>query len=104
MAHGEEFSAAVESIWSRCEARKNTNLVAVGVNCINPDFVSTLFKSIKRKVPLVVYPNSGELNEVYVLRKNLDRIFQVKRTVSRLDGRERTAAFLSKNMSMNGWA
>lgn len=62
MAHGEAFSEAFESIRSRVEARKSKNLVAIGINCINPDFVSDLFRTVQRKdVPFVVYPNSGVL-------------------------------------------
>lgn len=51
--------SAVESIWQQVESRHSKNLVAIGVNCINPDFVSQLFKAIRNEIPLVVYPNSG---------------------------------------------
>jgi S-methylmethionine-dependent homocysteine/selenocysteine methylase len=63
IAHGENFAAAVEAIHKQVEARGNTNLVAIGVNCINPDFVSTLFQPLNSKYNLIVYPNSGELSE-----------------------------------------
>jgi S-methylmethionine-dependent homocysteine/selenocysteine methylase len=56
----------VESIVKLVEERKNPNLVAVGINCINPDFVLDLFKSLRIKVPLVVYPNSGGFTAVIV--------------------------------------
>ena len=36
------------------EARKNKNLVALGVNCINPDYVADLFINVQQKIPLVV--------------------------------------------------
>jgi S-methylmethionine-dependent homocysteine/selenocysteine methylase len=45
---------------------KNGNLLAVGVNCINPEHVAPLFKNLNedlgesQRIPLVVYPNSGE--------------------------------------------
>lgn len=40
-------------------------ILAVGINCIAPQYVTTLFKGINRAssddlIPLVVYPNSGE--------------------------------------------
>ena len=38
--------------------------MAVGCNCVNPNYVSTLLKSVKdevsQNIPLVVYSNSGE--------------------------------------------
>lgn len=46
------------------------SLVAVGVNCLNPQFICPLFKSLNggrtkdQKLPLVVYPNSGEVYSV----------------------------------------
>jgi len=64
IADGGDFSSAVEMIWSRVEARQKKNLIAIGVNCINPNYVAELFKSLKRKIPLVVYPNSGEIYSV----------------------------------------
>lgn len=50
-------------------ARKRQNLVAVGINCIQPGFVTELFKGVEKEVqdfniPLVVYPNSGEVYTV----------------------------------------
>lgn len=47
-----------------------TNFLAVGVNCLHPKFVSPLFKSVNGnrsgldRVPLIVYPNSGEVYDV----------------------------------------
>lgn len=46
------------------------NFLAVGVNCVHPRFVSPLFKAVNghlsdsAKIPLVVYPNSGEVYDV----------------------------------------
>lgn len=54
------MATAIETIQNQIAARGSKNLVALGINCINPDFVSDLFKTIKVNVPLVVYPNSGE--------------------------------------------
>lgn len=45
---------------------KNGNLLAVGVNCINPEHVLPLFQNLNgnleefQRIPLIVYPNSGE--------------------------------------------
>ncbi|CRK88409.1 CLUMA_CG002188, isoform A [Clunio marinus] len=64
LAHGEKFADAVDSIFTRVAARNKKNLVAVGINCINSEFVSQLLRSIKVEVPLVVYPNSGETYNV----------------------------------------
>ena len=52
---------AAEATWRRVESRRKNNLIAVGVNCLSPDFVSKLFKSIRMDIPLIVYPNSGQL-------------------------------------------
>lgn len=50
-------------MWEK--AKSSGNILAVGVNCINPIYVTNLFKSLNEsrveKIPLVVYPNSGEL-------------------------------------------
>lgn len=70
LANGESFSEAVLSICNQVSARKRQkNLVAVGINCIHPSHVTSLFKEIKKNVPtleipLVVYPNSGEIYTV----------------------------------------
>jgi homocysteine S-methyltransferase len=60
LASGESFAYAAESVWRRVEARRKKSLIAVGVNCLSPDFVSKLFKSVRMEIPLVVYPNSGK--------------------------------------------
>ncbi|KAG5672442.1 hypothetical protein PVAND_002570 [Polypedilum vanderplanki] len=70
IANGQRFSDCILSIWNQVEAAKRPeNLVAVGINCINPSFVSPLFSEIEKNlcnfnVPLVVYPNSGEVYTV----------------------------------------
>lgn len=70
VANGDDFSESVRAICKQVEAaRKRENLVAVGINCIHPSFVSELFKRVHREVQdfnlkLVVYPNSGEIYTV----------------------------------------
>nr|CAD7258255.1 unnamed protein product [Timema shepardi] len=60
-SHGEKLDEAAQACWDL-----NPNqLVAVGVNCLNPKFVTSLLSGINRgrvddPIPLVVYPNSGE--------------------------------------------
>lgn len=71
LANGDNFSDAISAIFQQVEASKNDNLIAIGVNCINPCFVSKLFKSAQnaaaaadkmKNVPFIVYPNSGIKN------------------------------------------
>lgn len=73
VAHGETFASAAQSVWDQATATNNdekSNLVAVGVNCLNPQFITPLFKSLNgnrtadQQLPLVVYPNSGEVYTV----------------------------------------
>jgi homocysteine S-methyltransferase len=56
VCHGERLTDCV-TLAERCE-----NIVAVGVNCTPPRFVSDLLRSVHGATtrPLVVYPNSGE--------------------------------------------
>lgn len=61
IANGDNFAETVEEICQRVADKGSTNLVAIGMNCVNPDIVSPLLKSVTRKVPFVVYPNSGEI-------------------------------------------
>ncbi|CAH2066711.1 unnamed protein product, partial [Iphiclides podalirius] len=61
IAHGESFQKVAKKCW---EANPD-QLVAVGVNCCAPSYVSTLLKGInddrpQSPIPLIVYPNSGE--------------------------------------------
>ncbi|XP_041971815.1 homocysteine S-methyltransferase-like [Aricia agestis] len=61
IAHGESFQKVAKKCW---EANPE-QLVAVGVNCCAPSFVSNLMKGFNDDrphdpIPLIVYPNSGE--------------------------------------------
>lgn len=71
LAHGEEFAVAANKIWDILKERNaEENCLAIGVNCVNPQFVTPLFQSLNGKrgiddrIPLVVYPNSGEIYDV----------------------------------------
>ncbi|XP_030384145.1 uncharacterized protein LOC115631515 [Scaptodrosophila lebanonensis] len=71
LAHGEYFSDAANSIWELLRERNALDrCLALGVNCVHPQHVTPLFKSLngersaKEKIPLVVYPNSGEVYNV----------------------------------------
>lgn len=57
VSHGEKFGEAVAS----CLEHNTKQLIAVGTNCVNPAYVSSLLKDANRKVPFIVYPNSGEI-------------------------------------------
>lgn len=55
----------MQAILKQVASRKSENLIAIGINCIHPSFVSTLLKSAKAAIPeiskpFVVYPNSGK--------------------------------------------
>lgn len=55
--HGESFCESIQSVSSF------NNVVAVGVNCTDPKYVTSLLKSIKPlnlQKPVIVKPNSGE--------------------------------------------
>lgn len=71
LAHGEDFADAAHSIWDKLgERNARENCLAIGVNCVNPKFVTPLFKSLNGerdvddRIPLVAYPNSGEIYDV----------------------------------------
>ncbi|XP_055637116.1 homocysteine S-methyltransferase-like [Toxorhynchites rutilus septentrionalis] len=70
IAHGEPFAETATYIWNEAKRQGNGNLLAVGANCVHPQFVTPLFKGINEKrsvhdrIPLVVYPNSGEVYSV----------------------------------------
>jgi len=60
MADGSEF----QKVAVRCYEALPSQIVAVGVNCIDPKYVTPLLKGINEKssrdfVPLIVYPNRG---------------------------------------------
>lgn len=68
VAHGEDFSEACLYLWHNKINKKN--LLAMGVNCLHPKNVTPLFQSLngnreqEDRIPLIVYPNSGEVYEV----------------------------------------
>lgn len=71
LAHGENFSETVRKLWNKSKENENhKNLVAIGVNCLHPKNVSALFRSVNGSypreyhIPLIVYPNSGEVYTV----------------------------------------
>lgn len=71
LAHGEDFAEAANAIWDILRERKALDkCLAVGVNCVHPKFVTPLFQSlngdrtVEEQIPLVVYPNSGEVYDV----------------------------------------
>ncbi|KAK6623188.1 hypothetical protein RUM43_009040 [Polyplax serrata] len=68
-ARGENFQEVVKRCWSL----KGDQLIAVGCNCLSPKYVTSLIKDVNKglpeKIPLIVYPNSGE---VYSPEKGFD--------------------------------
>ena len=49
---GESFADAYETF------RDNKQLIAIGINCTNPLYITSLLKSVKSvSTPFVVYPN-----------------------------------------------
>lgn len=71
LAHGENFAETVQKLWNKSKSQTtHKNLVALGVNCLHPKNVAPLFKSLngplpeELRIPLVVYPNSGEVYDV----------------------------------------
>lgn len=66
-ARGENFAETAAAIWSQARALKNPNLLAIGVNCLHPVHAVQLLKTVNErrpdddKIPLIVYPNSGEI-------------------------------------------
>lgn len=68
VAHGENFAEACLYLWHNKIINKK-NILALGVNCVHPGNVTPLFNSLNgnrgdEMLPLVVYPNSGEIYEV----------------------------------------
>lgn len=64
-SHGEKF----EDVVSKCWKINPSQTVAIGINCTNPEFISSLICNInsnrsKDKIPLIVYPNRGEIYDV----------------------------------------
>lgn len=61
VCHGEKF----QYVARRCWEINPSQLVAVGVNCLSPKYVSPLIRGLStgrpdNPIPLIVYPNSGE--------------------------------------------
>ncbi|PSN37795.1 hypothetical protein C0J52_13361 [Blattella germanica] len=61
ICHGEKFQDVAQKCWDL----NPTQILAIGVNCVNPKYVSSLLKNInmgreENPIPLIVYPNSGE--------------------------------------------
>ncbi|XP_047107612.1 homocysteine S-methyltransferase 1-like isoform X2 [Schistocerca piceifrons] len=56
VSHGENFREAVAS----CLKHNPQQIIAVGTNCVNPAYISSLLKDADQKIPFIVYPNSGE--------------------------------------------
>ncbi|CAB0017499.1 unnamed protein product [Nesidiocoris tenuis] len=59
ISNGEIFADVAVKCWEKGEDR----LLAVGVNCLDPAWVTPLFKSLKAanpNIPFIAYPNSGE--------------------------------------------
>lgn len=66
IANGSDFRSAVMRCWARANPGQ---ILAIGVNCLAPQFVTPLITGINKPneevtVPLVVYPNSGEVYSV----------------------------------------
>ena len=57
IAHGEKLLAVFQEVMAAPQ------LVALGVNCTPPKYITPLLKSLEGKVskPMMVYPNSGEV-------------------------------------------
>lgn len=60
IANGDNFAETVDEICQFLAQNKHDNFIAIGMNCVSPDIVAPLLESVTRKVPFVVYPNSGE--------------------------------------------
>ncbi|XP_058813208.1 serine/threonine-protein kinase Nek8 [Topomyia yanbarensis] len=66
-AHGENFAETAIGLWNKARLLKNPNLLAVGINCVHPQHTLSLLKAVndlrvdEENIPLIVYPNSGEV-------------------------------------------
>jgi len=57
LSHGETFASAVDKFWLNGSQKQ---LIAIGVNCLHPKFVTPLLTSVKTEnVNFIVYPNGG---------------------------------------------
>nr|XP_018911624.1 PREDICTED: uncharacterized protein LOC109040238 [Bemisia tabaci] len=57
LSSGDDFVTAANSVW----CKNPDQIIAIGVNCVNPNFVTPLISPIVEKIPTIVYPNNGEL-------------------------------------------
>lgn len=59
------FGESFQEVARKCYDLAPDQLIAVGVNCTNPKFIEKLFSGLndnrENKIPLIVYPNSGEV-------------------------------------------
>ncbi|MFM8205233.1 MAG: homocysteine S-methyltransferase, partial [Actinomycetales bacterium] len=55
ISEGDSFEAAISAL------AKSENRVAVGINCTDPRYVSSLLKSVRTREPFVIYPNAGRI-------------------------------------------
>jgi len=62
LSHGETFSSAVEMFWSNDYCKQ---LIAIGMNCLHPKFITPLLMSVKTKnVNFITYPNGGGIWDI----------------------------------------
>lgn len=67
LASGESFAEAGLAVWRLVQSRKaEQQLLGIGVNCVNPQFVTPLLSSLIKAAgedhpPLLVYSNRGEI-------------------------------------------
>uniref|UniRef100_A0A1B6C7R6 Hcy-binding domain-containing protein n=1 Tax=Clastoptera arizonana TaxID=38151 RepID=A0A1B6C7R6_9HEMI len=60
IGNGQKFVEVVKECWNE----GSVQLVAMGMNCLHPDLVAPLLKSVEHlNIPMIVYPNSGEIWE-----------------------------------------
>jgi len=55
ISEGDTFEDAIGAL------KKSPKRLAVGINCTDPRFISSLLKSVRSKEPFVIYPNAGRV-------------------------------------------
>ncbi|ALC38705.1 CG10623, partial [Drosophila busckii] len=67
LASGESFAEAALAVWELVSTHQaQSRLLGIGVNCLNPSYVTPLLKTLlaikpaQASIPLVVYSNRGE--------------------------------------------
>jgi homocysteine S-methyltransferase len=55
ISEGDTFENAIGAL------EKSPNRLAVGINCTDPRYISSLLKSVRSKEPFVIYPNAGRV-------------------------------------------